>query len=376
LWQPLGGPYIAGTMEQLPLHSLHAGQQAAFGELQGREVVRSFGDLEGGYRAARSGAVVYDHSSRDLLRLTGPDRVSFLHGMVTNDINGLPEGAACDAAILTAKGAMVADARVLKRPDDLLVDLEPGLGPKVREFLERYLISEDAEIADVSADWGQLGVYGPRAFDALSAALGTPVAPLTRNAIRTVDFGGTSLLLVGNPVPAGAGADVLVPRAALEPLYRALLGTGAVRAVGFDVLEVLRVEAGWPRYGQDMVDTTIPLEAHLERAISYNKGCYIGQEVIARATFRGHMNRKLAGLLLGPGEPPPPGTELRTRTPEGGEKKVGWLTSVVHSPTLGQHVALGYVHRDLLAPGTALMLAGTGAPATVHALPLVPPPAA
>ncbi|MCI0570343.1 MAG: aminomethyl transferase family protein [Myxococcaceae bacterium] len=358
-------------MEPLPLHSLHARLEAAFGELNGREVVRSVGGLEEGYQAARSGVVLHDASSRDVLRLTGPDRVTYLHGMVTNDINGLPVGAACDAALLTAKGAMVADARVLKREEDLLVDLEPGLGPKVLEFLQRFLISEDAELTDVSSEWGQLGVYGPGAFAALSAALGSPQEVLARNAVRSVDFGGATVLLVGNPVPAGAGVDVLVPRAALEPLYGALLEKGRARPIGFDVLEVLRVEAGWPRYGQDMVDTTIPLEAHLERAISYNKGCYIGQEVIARATFRGHMNRKLAGLLLGEGEAPAPGAELRS-----GEKKAGWLTSVVRSPTLGQNVALGYVHRDLLTPGTELTLAGSGARATVAALPLVPPPGA
>jgi folate-binding protein YgfZ len=133
--------------------------------------------------------------------------------------------------------------------------------------------------------------------------------------------------------------------------------------VGQDVLEVLRVEAGWPRYGQDMVDTTIPLEANLTHAISYNKGCYIGQEVIARATFRGHMNRKLAGLLLGATEATP-GTELKK---DG--KKVGWLTSVVDSPRKAQRVALGYVHRDSLEPGTELTLAEGPATARVAPLP-------
>jgi aminomethyltransferase len=128
-------------------------------------------------------------------------------------------------------------------------------------------------------------------------------------------------------------------------------GAHGLRPLGFQALELLRVEAGVPRYGQDMVDTTIPLEANLTHAISYNKGCYIGQEVIARATFRGHMNRKLAGLLLGDVEAAP-GTELRK-----GEKKVGWITSVVRSPAQGQRVALGYVHRDHLEPGTELTLA-------------------
>ena len=129
-------------------------------------------------------------------------------------------------------------------------------------------------------------------------------------------------------------------------------------------LEVLRVEAGVPLFGADLTETTIPLEANLDRAIALNKGCYVGQEVIARATYRGHMNRKLAGLLLGAGAPVP-GTELQLAG-----KKVGWVTSVVSSALRGQNVALGYVHKDSLAPGTALDLAGGGT-ATVAALPFV-----
>jgi folate-binding protein YgfZ len=136
-----------------------------------------------------------------------------------------------------------------------------------------------------------------------------------------------------------------------------------MKPLGFEALEQLRVEAGVPRYGQDMVDTTIPLEANLASAISYNKGCYIGQEVIARATFRGHMNRKLAGLLLGDADAAP-GTELKV-----GDRKVGWITSVVRSPLKGQRVALGYVHRDFLEPGTQLTLGAGPASATVSALP-------
>ena len=149
-------------------------------------------------------------------------------------------------------------------------------------------------------------------------------------------------------------------------MWKALVSAGGafgLKPLGWRAHEMLRVEAGVPRYGQDMVDTTIPLEANLANAISYNKGCYIGQEVIARATFRGHMNRKLSGLLLGSTEAAP-GTELKK---DG--KKVGWVTSVVRSPLKGQTVALGYVHRDHLEPGTVLAVGDGPAEATVAALP-------
>ena len=162
------------------------------------------------------------------------------------------------------------------------------------------------------------------------------------------------------------GVDLLVSVQGLEAVFTALLDTGSEEGLapcGWEALEVLRVERGVPRYGADMDERTIPLEANLERALHYQKGCYIGQEVIARATFRGHMNRRLVGLLLGKAHPAPR-TELFL-----GDKKVGFVTSVVHSERLGQEIALGYVHRDALEPGTALRLAGELGLATVQTLP-------
>lgn len=342
-------------MEPLTLHFIHEQAGGRFTALGSREAVADYGDLEAEYRAAREATALHDASYRELLRITGEDRASFLHGMVTQDVKGLPVGTAAYTALITAKGAMVADARLLKRESDLLLDTEPGLGAKVREFLEKYLISEDAELHEATGEWGLLRLLGPRTAEVLAGALGTGAfEPLAANASRTVSMAGAEVLLVGAPAFEKHGVDVFVPRGALEAVWKALVQAGGahgLKPLGFQALELLRVEAGVPRYGQDMVDTTIPLEANLTHAISYNKGCYIGQEVIARATFRGHMNRKLAGLLLGEVEAAP-GTELRK-----GEKKVGWITSVVRSPAQGQRVALGYVHRDHLDPGTELTLA-------------------
>lgn len=352
-------------MEPLTLHFLHEQAGARFMALGGREVVADYGDLEAEYRAAREAVALHDASYRETLRITGEDRASFLHGMVTQDVNGLPPGATAYTAMITPKGAMVADARLLKREAELLLDVEPGTGAKVKEFLEKHLISEDAELHEVTGEWGLLRLLGPRAGELLSAALGVPsFEPLAPNATRAFTLAGAQGVLVGYPGFEKHGVDLLVPRGSLEAVWKALVQAGGahgLRPLGFQALELLRVEAGVPRYGQDMVDTTIPLEANLTHAISYNKGCYIGQEVIARATFRGHMNRKLAGLLLGDVEAAP-GTELRK-----GEKKVGWLTSVVRSPAQGQRVALGYVHRDHLEPGTELTLAEG---ATVRVAPL------
>ncbi|WNG40066.1 aminomethyl transferase family protein [Archangium violaceum] len=354
-------------MEPLSLHFLHEQAGAHFLEVNGREVVADYGDMEAEYRAAREAVALHDATYREALRITGEDRASFLHGMVTQEIKGLAAGAATYAAMITVKGSMVADARVIRREADLLLDVEPGLGAKVREFLEKFLISEDAELHDATSEQGILRLLGPRTAELLSAVLGTPFEPLPQNATRTATLAGQQVLLVGFTGLEPHGVDVLVPRGGLEAVWKALVTTGAslgVKPLGWRTLETLRVEAGVPRYGQDMVDTTIPLEANLTNAISYNKGCYIGQEVIARATFRGHMNRKLAGLLLGATEVTP-GTELKK---DG--KKVGWVTSVVRSPRKGQNVALGYVHRDHLEPGTVLTVGEGPTEATVSALPL------
>ncbi|RKH57443.1 CAF17-like 4Fe-4S cluster assembly/insertion protein YgfZ [Corallococcus llansteffanensis] len=354
-------------MEPLSLHFVHEHAGARFISVGGREVVAGYGDVGAEYGAARDAVALHDASYREILRITGEDRASFLHGMVTQEVKNLPVGSAAYAAFITVKGAMVGDARILKREGDLLLDLEPGLGAKVREFLDKYLISEDAELHDATPDSGWLRLLGPRTVEVLTAVLGAPFEPLAANLGRQAVLAGQDVWLLGTALPGGVGGvDVLVPRAGLEAVWTALAQAGAaqgLKPLGFDALELLRVEAGVPRYGQDMVDTTIPLEANLSHAISYNKGCYIGQEVIARATFRGRMNRQLAGLLLGDADVAP-GTELRR-----GEKKVGWVTSVVRSPVKGQRVALGYVHRDSLEPGTELTLAEGPATVTVAALP-------
>jgi folate-binding protein YgfZ len=290
-----------------------------------------------GYSAASSTCARLDLSGRDLLRVTGPDRVGFVQGMVTNDVEALPVGGANYAAMLTAKGAMVGDVRVLKRESELLLDTGPGRGGVVLEFLNKFLISEEAEVV-AAPDVVVVGLMGPEA-----PAWAAKLDELSQG--RFESFSG--------------GVDMVVPRAALASVEAAL---SALPVLDEATLEVLRVERGVPVFGVDMTETTIPLEANLEHAINYKKGCYIGQEVIARATYRGQMNKKLVGLALGTLSPAVK-TELQL---EG--KKVGWLTSVVFSPRRGQHLALGYVRRDYLAPGTVLEVAGGGT-ATVTSLP-------
>ena len=285
----------------------------------------------------KQSAGLVDFSAREQVRVTGEDRASFIHGMVTQEVNGLPENAWTYAALCTAKGAMVADTRILKLPGELLLDTEPGYGAKVREQLEKYLISEDAELSEVNQDRAVLAVIGPSAAEAVSklqGALpkGSEIASLPGD-ILALSHG-----LYGVPT-----YELYVPRAAVAEVKARL----AIPECGMDAFELLRIEAGVGRMGVDMLDTTIPLEANLDRGISYNKGCYIGQEVIARATFRGHVNKKLTGLKFDAALPPS-GAELRKNG-----KVIGRVTSVIDSPVHGR-IGLGYVHRTLLDPNTEL----------------------
>lgn len=290
------------------------------------------------YRAATADAAWVDLTSREHLRVVGPDRVSFIHGMVTNDIAGLAEGASCPVAMLTAKGAMVGDGRVLRLGDCLIVDTGPGQRSAIKAFFEKYLISEDAELHE-SNEVAVVGLMGPKAHVGMVPA---------------------EAVVATMPGSLGSGLDVLIHRAQWGQVQKAL---DAWSSVGPTTYEVLRVEAGVPLFGVDMTQTTIPLEANLEKAIHYQKGCYIGQEVIARATYRGQMNKKLMGVLLGE-HALERGAELFKS-----EKRVGRVTSVARSPHAKQFIALAYVHRDHLNPGTELELAAHAGVVTVSALP-------
>jgi len=357
-------------METLALHAHHARLKAHFGSVAGREVVLAYRAQNGGCpveeeAAMRQAAAVVDVSARQLVCVRGEDRLSFLQGMLTQDVQATPLWGVQYAALLTAKGGMVADVQLLRREEDVLLLLEPGLAPVVLAHLQKYLISEEAELEDCSAQYGQLSLVGPKAWGLAQKLFGLPGQAPPQGQALLGGLEGQAVWVLPSALLL-SGVDLLVPADSLEAVFTALLDVGSeegLRPAGLLALEVLRVERGVPRYGTDLDERTLPLEANLQRALHYKKGCYLGQEVIARATFRGHVNRQLVGLLLGAAHPAPR-TELYW-----GERKVGFLTSVVASRRLGQQVALGYVHRDALEANAPLQLAGGAGPATIQPLP-------
>jgi folate-binding protein YgfZ len=326
------------------------------------------------YRAARNAAAFQDRSTRARLRLTGGDRRDYLQGLLTNDIAALGAGQGCYAALLTAQGRMIADMYVVETGDAVLIDLEPAVGDKVCAHLERFIFSEDVQVANVTATTAQIGVFGPAASRAIASVFGDSIRAddLERLPIlgsRSVQHAGSHVLIVRRDDLGVPGFDLVVDQARAGEVITAIGGAGAV-AIDAAVAEVLRVEYGRPRFQQDMSEDTIPLEAGIdERAISMTKGCYVGQEVIVRVLHRGHgrVAKKLVGLALEPSAAvPSQGDRIHA-----GDRDVGVVTSAVSSPAAGGPIALGYVHRDFVDEGTSVTVesGGTRSRATVRRLP-------
>jgi folate-binding protein YgfZ len=315
----------------------------------------------------RDGAGLVDGRTGRIL-LTGADRRTYLQGLLTNDIEALRPGMACYAAMLTAQGRMMTDMRVLELGDAVLLDVPAHVTAAIREHLDRFVFTEDVQVEDVTALRAEVGLYGPKALDVLVAARTEGGAPAFLSSTR-VRIAGVDATLIGGDELGIRGFDVVADAPSIAAIEAALAAAGAVRVTDADA-ETVRIESGRPRFGADTGPDTIPLEAGLEeRAISRTKGCYVGQEVIVRVIDRGHgrVARRLVGLALpAAAAVPAPGARLSAAG-----KEIGRVTSAVFSPALARPIALGYVQRDFLSPGTAIEIEGAGE-AAVAALPFVP----
>jgi tRNA-modifying protein YgfZ len=325
-------------------------------------------DEDNTYTMLRRGAAQTDRSHLARIVLGGVDRRTLLQGLLTNDIAALGPGSGCYAAWLTAQGRMITDMVVLELGDRLVLLVPAALAGTIVEHIDGSIFSEDVTIEDEAGLYEHLGVDGPRAVQTLDRVLaGGQAVSETLYGSSAGTIQGATVITARTDWLGIPGYDLFVEVRAAAALRDALAAAGAV-PVDPAVMDVVRVESGRPRFGQDMDEHTIPLEAGIEdRAISFTKGCYVGQEVIIRVLHRGggRVARKLAGLTLD-GDAPP-GTPVLTEN-----RETGRLTSVVHSPALGRVIALGYVGRDFAEPGTRVDLAGGGS-AVVTRLPFVQP---
>lgn len=401
----------------LPLRDFHQRLGARFTAVNGAGVVADYGDALAEHAALHASAGVLDLSFRGRLCLLGLDRVRFLHGQVTNDVKRLRVGEGCYAALVTAKGKMESDLNIFALPDELLLDFEPGLTQKVAQRLEHFIVADDVQVVEVSPHYGLLSVQGPKAEEVVRAVglfdmppssevgfapgPGRDHAKLPTNALALTKIAHATLgetYLMNHPrlaaggaegagrgeqaergdVPAGDAETATSPRPSWPPrsaaapqcgfdLFVPMNSLGAMadrlvvaartvggRPCGWTAFETARIEAGIPRFGADMDERNIPLECGIEaRAVSYTKGCYIGQEVINRIHSIGHVNWKFCGLRL---------THDSATLPARGEKlfkdgrEAGYLTSVVKSPALNANVALGYVRREVNQAGNEFAL--------------------
>jgi folate-binding protein YgfZ len=317
-------------------------------------------------RALREGCGLLDRSERGKLALTGAGAVEFLNGQVTNELAELRRGEGRYAAFLTAKGKMLGDLRILAvgevertdeaapaAPTELLLDTERSALQALFDMIRRYKVGYDVELHKRTIERGMLSLIGPAA---VATAGANALAASAEHANAPQEIDGVAALAVRTDV----GVDLICEAADTERLTTALLARGAL-AVSEAAAELLRVESGRPRFGLDMDNTTIPQEAELnERAVSFTKGCYVGQETVARLHYRGKPNRHLRGLRLS--APAATGEELRL-----GERSVGRLGSSVLSPALGP-IALALVRREA-GPGTTVDVGEHGTTAVVTELP-------
>ena len=383
----------ARSASVLPLAKLWQELSAHWRVEFGWELPEHFGDWRREYQAALDAAAVFELSYRTTILLLGRDRASFLHNFCTNDILGTPVGQGCEAFLTTAQAKVLAWFHAFIEKDAIILDADAGRGPVMVQHLSRYQISEDVTFEDRTGQWAILHICGPKAWENLVAVMGLPDLPQAEHEhlstyLQAEEVRVRRLSRFGLP-----GWDLVSPPAIAAEIVVALMKNGLTPA-GMQAAEVLRVENGWPIFGRDYDETNLAQElGRDQRAISFTKGCYLGQETVARLRAYGHVNRLLCGLRLGEGVLPARGTPLfaasasptvsasaartepsATMIQTGTAGEIGRITSAVDSPRCGR-IALGWLRRGYWQPGTCVLANTPAGPvsATVSSLPFIAP---
>ena len=322
--------------------------------------------------AVRSGAAIGAISTRAQVALAGPNRATYLQGLLTNDIQALAAGSGCYAAWLSPQGRMLTDMHVLQSATMTLLDVPAEQADSILARLDQFLFSEDVRIESLGEAMTGVWVHGPRAAAVLEQVIHgvTGLGEWSDYRHGTATFDGEPVSVARIDQLGVPGYCVFLARATEPRLIAAAVAAGA-RVVSPDALHAARIAAGYPLFGMDMTADTIPLEAGIEnRAISFTKGCFVGQEVVIRVLHRGggRVAKKLVGFRLDVGHHGERvGHPFRGAKVSAGDREIGFVTSAAESPTLGP-IALGYVHRDFTAAGTSVQI--DGQPATVVGLPM------
>ncbi len=296
------------------------------------------------------GAGLIDLSSRGRILVSGAEALMFLNGLVTNDLKTLELHSWMPAAFANVQGRLLAAVRVMHREDGFLFDTESSTRVAVIKLLERFTLAGDFCVADLSDQTAMLSVQGQKAADVVHAVFGNGAVIPARYKIATFRLKDDApVTAVRATHTAEDGTDFIADIHSVAQLRDLLTNEGAVE-IGEEVVETLRIEAGIPRYGIDMDETTVVTETNLDDAVSFTKGCYLGQEIIVRIKHRGHVAKKLTGLIFKGRQTLAKGDKIFSIA----DKEIGRITSSAFSPQLDRAIGLGYVKYDFLAPGTAI----------------------
>ena len=342
-----------------------------FEEIIGWEMPVHYGDIAAEHRAVRETVGIADLSHRGKLRVTGEDRVKWLQSIISNDILPLRPGQGRYSSFLTHKGKMLTYFRLYIQSDAVMVEDVGEIGEATFQAFRKFLLyGTKAKMENCAETWGLLLVSGPKAAQVIQSAFGVDVTDLKPVDFVTAQIGGQPALMVRTEETGDVDIEVLLPAESLLTAWTSALQAGArfgIRAIGTHAREALRMEAGLPKAGLDLNEEIVPPEANLEgKAFSLNKGCYPGQEVVARMDTYGNVRRKFVGLFLMDPIIPPHGAKLYS-----GDREVGWISSAIHSPQFNKTIAFGFPLRDFSTAGTELTVECDGSKhtATIHSLP-------
>ena len=339
---------------------------AEVAEYRGATTSVRFGDPQAEFAALGEGCGVYDLGYRAKISLTGGDRVRWLNGMVTNNVRDLTPGQGVYAFLLNAQGHILGDLYAYNRGEAVVVDTDRGQLEKMLATFDHYIIMDDVEAKDLSAEITALGIGGPKAHEILASAgftsTGFAIPEMRALQIESISWNGVDCTLVRTDDAQYPAYEIWLAPTGVRRLWEALVAAGAT-PVGSEAVELQRIVTGVPRYGMDVRERDLPQETEQARALNFNKGCYVGQEIVERIRSRGAVHRKFTGFLAD--APVEPGSKVVA-----GERPVGEITSAtrVRLANADRIVALGYIRREVGAPGREVMIGAVKA--TVAALPI------
>lgn len=360
-------------MKHSPLHSQHESLSATIEAIGEWEMPAHYSDAVAEHLAVRKGVGIADLSHRGLLQVTGDDRVTWLQSIISNDILPLQAGQWLYSSFMSHKGKILSYFRVYRLDESLLVEDTGEVGDSTFQTFRKFLLyGTKAKMKSCNESWGMLLVSGPEAPQLLQQSFGVDVSALQTQAFLNHAFHDQQLLIAKTEETGELDFELFAPAEVMTQVWEHLWTTGApmgLRAFGTQARETLRMEAGIPKLGPDINEKIVPPEANLEgKAFSLTKGCYPGQEVVARMDTYGSVKRRLVGLLINSPESqvPDPGAKIFN-----GDREVGWISSATYSPTLNKTIAMGFPLRDFTPVETNLTIEthGQRIPAIVHTLP-------